>query len=116
MSAPVFRTKQLALLQSLLKKSDSLLWESAGEGDDFFWTTMGSYRVTVAMDVESSVVSITDSCGVSLDVFRPSDLSDLDPTAQEKGLDLLAIARRKAMGADKALNDILAFLQEHPYR
>jgi len=112
-------SKQFKLVNRLvdLTNKGEINWTPAGD-DQTFVATLGQYGVVISRDSawsESGVMlRLLDSEGESIDEIRAKDFTDIAEQvfAAESLQELFNGARRRAKGADKIIEGILAELDK----
>jgi hypothetical protein len=108
--------KYQQLIDQLLAKTErgSLEWRETAEPDTFL-SSFSNYSVILtrrehAPNYFVHIISILNSEGKKVDTF--CDDMGWDPGYKQQLTDLYERARRQALGADKALDEILTQLKE----
>ncbi|MGE5270661.1 MAG: hypothetical protein ACM3JG_13420 [Thiohalocapsa sp.] len=120
-------TKYLQLLDRLIQKTDAgeLAWEETAAGDAF-QVSFPNYAVILS-EAETPttidyVVELVNADGRIIDRFSDVTLERTDPSSQRGGprhfdrmKALFEVARRQALGVDKALDEILRELDNEKF-
>jgi hypothetical protein len=109
------------LIENLLKATDAgrLGWQLAVDKDAYM-VAFPEYSIQIAQVEDSEdgqsyltyALSVADSSGNVVDEVRPSDLSFARAYTMMK--ELHSLARRRATGAEKAVDTILALIEQLP--
>ena len=118
LGASMYRKHQ-ELIQMLLIRTDAgdLGWKSAG--GDTFVAKLGDHGVAIAEEwgtgtgsTQQVVLRLCNRDGDYIDQILEEDLDEV-PNARTQLEHLFAAARRRAMGADHAIDNMLEFLAEN---
>lgn len=110
--------RQWNLILRLFKrtKSESIDWDVLGDENDVFVTGLADYAVSLSKSSSNVYrVEIIDDDGRIVDSFSSASIDT--PKAKTPAYTILRemyeLARRQALGADKALDDILNALGDN---
>jgi hypothetical protein len=112
--------KQAALASRLFEATSegTLEWKPSSARPNAFQVNFANYAVVLSNDVDDYFVELFNGHGEAADVFDDSQLDEEAPMdAPVEGSwaktmrETHRLARRAALGADKALDDILAALE-----
>ena len=100
--------KQIAIVKKLIENTEigKLTWAEAPT-PKIFQVSLPQYTVQIAREPQDTIVIIRDSAGETIEKYTSRELAREWPIANSVMDELYVTVRRKALGVDKALDNIL---------